>query len=310
MKIVFMGTPDFAVPSLNGLAESHHEVIGVVTGQDKQAGRGLRVRETPIKKLARRMGAKIFQPAGLGDPVFTEQMRKLEADLYVVVAFRILPPAVFRIPPKGTINVHASLLPKYRGAAPINWAIINGETETGITTFFIEESVDTGDLILQKSVAIEKNETAGELHDKLARVGAEALLETVDAIACGEAPSTKQSGKMTKAPKLTKDLARIRWDQTNLEIHNLVRGLSPLPGAFTLRNGKILKVYKIRLTDGVPRDAEPGKMFRVENGDDSFAVATGSGAVEILELQPEGKRRMMASEYLKGHTLKIGEQLG
>ncbi|RMD91528.1 MAG: methionyl-tRNA formyltransferase, partial [Calditrichaeota bacterium] len=205
MKIVFMGTPEFAIPSLKKLYESHHEIVGVVTAPDKPVGRGLKLQPPPVKKIAVQYGLPLTQPEDLRAPAFIDWLKQRKADIFVVVAFRILPPEVFTLPPKGTINLHSSLLPKYRGAAPINWAIINGEKETGVTTIYIEEKVDAGDIILQKKVQIGEDETAGELHDRLANLGAEILLKSLNLIEKDQAPRQKQSGEATRAPKITSE---------------------------------------------------------------------------------------------------------
>ncbi|MFQ5863927.1 MAG: methionyl-tRNA formyltransferase [bacterium] len=308
MRILFMGTPEFAVPSLKILMESSHELVGVVTAPDKPVGRGLRIHPTPIKKAAAEFNIPILQPTELKDSEFINKIRNLDAHLFVVVAFRILPPEVFKLPPKGTINLHASLLPKYRGAAPINWAIINGETQTGVTTIYIQEKVDAGDIILQTAVEIGEEETAGELHDKLADLGAKLLLETVDLIDQNKAPRTYQTGEVTRAPKISKDLGHIEWDRPASEIRNLIRGLSPSPGAYSILDGKVLKIFRTKVCDKSELSGAPGEIVAVNSKLGSIEVATGSGNLEILELQLEGKRRMLANEFLRGHVLKAGDQ--
>lgn len=305
-----MGTPEFAVPSLKSLLESSHELVGVVTAPDKPVGRGLKIRPTPIKKAALEFNIPIFQPAELKDWEFINKIRSLEAHLFVVVAFRILPAEVFKLPPKGTINLHASLLPKYRGAAPINWAIINGEKETGVTTMYIQEKVDAGDIILQKKVEIGEEETAGELHDKLATWGAKLLLQTVDLIDENRAPRSHQKGEVTKAPKITRELGHIQWKKPASEIRNLIRGLCPSPGAYTCVDGKLMKIFRTKICDESRSPRSPGEIVAVKPKLGSIEVATGSGTLEILELQPEGKRRMLASEFLRGHALKVGDKFG
>lgn len=309
MKIIFMGTPDFAIPSLKKLNQSHHKIVAVVTGEDKPAGRGQKLRETPVKMAARELGIPIITPKKLNDEQFVLQLKRLEADLFVVVAFRILPVSVFTIPPKGTINLHASLLPKYRGAAPINWAIINGETETGVTTFFIEEKVDTGEWIFQEKVPIGAEETAGDLHDKLAVVGADLLLKTVNAIEEGKAPRIKQTGEATTAPKLTRDVCHLNWSQPAKVVHNYIRGLSPYPRAFSYLNGEEIKLLRSKISNGenFPGNFEPGQIVHV--GKEDFVVACGDGFLKILEIQPPNRRSMTVAEYLRGYELKIGDQL-
>ncbi len=306
MKIIFMGTPQFAVPSLEAIHRSSHELVAVVTAPDKPVGRGLRIQPAPIKRAAEKIGVPILQPADLNDPKFIDAIKNFHADLFVVVAFRILPAAVFRIPPKGTINLHASLLPKYRGAAPINWAIINGEPETGVSTIFIQEQVDAGDLLLQKHVPIAEDETAGELQDKLAAVGAELLLETITQVESGRATPRRQSGEITKAPKLTKELMRIHWNDAAEKIRNLIRGLSPSPGAFTFLNGKMMKLLRATVVDSQAVNP-PGRVLEVEKKSGRIVVGCGAGRLAIHELQMEGKRSMTAKEFLMGHSLHVGD---
>lgn len=304
-----MGTPEFAVPSLNALTQSRHDVVAVVTAPDKPVGRGLKIQPSPIKKAALDLKIPILQPDDLQNKGFVESLKALGADLSVVVAFRILPPEVFNLPTFGTINLHASLLPKYRGAAPINWAIINGEEETGVTTIFIKERVDTGDIILQKRIEIGNDETAGELHDKLSCLGAELVVETVDLLETGQAPQIQQSGEVTKAPKLTKDLGRIQWAHPDEKIRNLIRGLSPSPGAYAYLKGKMIKVYRARTATLTPGStARPGEVIQLDPGSGKITVAAGAGAIDLLELQPEGKRRMSSDEFLRGYKVNVGDR--
>ncbi len=298
MKLIFMGTPDFAVPALERLLSSPHEVLLIVTGPDKPRGRGQKLLPTPVKRVAEEHGIPVYQPERLRDPEVVETLRRYPADLYVVVAFRILPESIIAIPPKGVVNLHASLLPRYRGAAPIQWAILNGERVTGVTTFFIEKGVDTGDMILQKEVPIGEGETAGELHDRLAQIGADLLLETVDLIAAGKAPKIKQVGESTRAPKITKEMTRIDWRKSAEEIERQIRAFSPVPGAFTFLNGKRFKIYRARLVEH-PEKKPPGTLLVAEGT--RLLTATGDGWLEILELQEEGKRRISAEEFLRGH---------
>lgn len=305
MRIVFMGTPEFALPSLQRLIESQHDVVAVVTAPDKPTGRGLRVRPTPVKQVATELGLPVLQPADLSDQQFISRLQGAGADLFCVVAFRILPKEVFAIPPAGTVNVHASLLPKYRGAAPIRWAIINGEGETGVTTIFIKEEVDAGDIILQESVQIGRDETAGELHDRLADLGGRLLVRTVDLIERGQAPRRLQTGEPTPAPKLTRDVQRVRWQESAETVRNLIRGLAPTPGAFSYLNGKMIKFYRTRVSQQ-STSAAPGEVVAADAREGVLTVATGSGCVHLLELQPEGKRRMSAAEFLRGHSIEPG----
>lgn len=310
MKTLFMGTPAFAVPSLTSIYESGHEVVGVVTVPDKRVGRGLKIKPSPVKQKALEFNLPLFQPVDLGDSEFIRGIRRLNPEVFVVVAFRILPPEVFELPPKGTINLHSSLLPKYRGAAPINWAIINGEKETGVTTILIQQKVDTGDIVLQKKVPLGDDETAGELHDKLANLGAELLLRSLNLMAAGKASPKIQTGEATKAPKLTKELGHINWHAPGEEIRNLIRGLNPYPGAYTFLNGKLLKLFKTELINKSGNPSPPGEIIRVDPKSGLIEITTGSGNLQITELQPEGKRRMTATEYLKGYPLKAGDKFG
>ncbi|RCK73964.1 MAG: Methionyl-tRNA formyltransferase [Ignavibacteriae bacterium] len=305
MRIVFMGTPEFAVPSLKILLENSYDIAAVVTAPDRPQGRGQKLDFSPVKKYSLEKKIRILQPEKLKDPEFVSTLRAISPDLIVVVAFRILPSEVFKLPPLGTFNLHASLLPKYRGAAPINWAIINGEKETGVTTFFIEESVDTGNIILQARVPIGENETAGELHDKLAEIGAEIVLHTVRLIEMGKVQPKPQDNSMaTPAPKIFKENCRIDWNKSATDIHNLVRGLSPSPGAFTYYDDKVLKIYRT-LPHNQQSNQEPGTIVMAEK---KLIVATISGDIEILELQLEGKRKLTAEEFLRGSRIQTGQK--
>jgi methionyl-tRNA formyltransferase len=310
LKVVFMGTPEFAVPALQRLLEQKIPVVGVVTGPDKPAGRGLHLQPTPVKKLATSAGLPILQPENLRDSRFIENLRAWQAEVFVVVAFRILPPEVFTIPPQGTINIHAALLPKYRGAAPIQWAIINGEHETGVTTFFIEEKVDTGDMILQRKTPIGEFETAGELHDRLAVMGADLLVETLAQIAAGAVVRQPQVGQVSLAPKITKEMAAIAWQKSAREIFNFVRGMNPVPGAFTIREGRNLKIFRTHVINDFSSGHEAGVVVRANERKDGLVVQAGMGHLAIDELQIEGKRRMSAAEFLRGHQVITHEKLG
>jgi methionyl-tRNA formyltransferase len=308
MKIVFMGTPEFAIPSLEKLYDSEHGIVGIVTGPDKTVGRGLKVAPTPVKRTAQKWNLPILTPENLSDERFIAELKELSADLFVVVAFRILPVSVFTLPPFGTINLHASLLPKYRGAAPINWAIINGEKETGVTTFFVEERVDTGEWILQRKISIGEAETAGELHDRLCLLGAEVLVETVNLIEQGKAPRIKQQGEVTKAPKIKRETCHINWNKDCVSIFNLIRGLSPFPRAFSLFKGEEFKICKSMIESIEPiQDGLPGEIVSMDK--ENFSVITGKGVLIITEVQPENKRRMTTAEYLRGHTVTVGDRL-
>jgi len=316
MTIVFMGTPDFAVPSLRMLLDRGHRVAAVVTAPDKPRGRGQLVSCTPVKEFAAAWSIPVLQPENLRDPSFADALVALHADVFVIVAFRILPKEVFTIPVLGAFTLHASLLPKYRGAAPINWAIINGDRESGVTTFFLREKVDTGSILLQRSVPITDAMNAGELHDVLMELGASVVAETVAMIDEGRAvPYAQDDALASPAPKIFKDDCRIAWDRPADTVHNFIRGLSPHPAAWTMLNGKTLKLYAARvagIADGAvdePSAAAPNAAFesltpgmlRAE-GDRLFA-GTATGALEILELQLEGKKRLGAADFLRGFRL-------
>ncbi|WP_449437763.1 methionyl-tRNA formyltransferase [Pedobacter steynii] len=302
MKIVFMGTPDFAVASLNALVEAGFDVVGVVTAADKPAGRGQKLNESAVKQYAVSKGIKVLQPLKLKDPLFIEELKALNADLQVVVAFRMLPEMVWDMPAKGTINLHASLLPQYRGAAPINHAIINGEKESGVTTFFLKHEIDTGDVIFSESVSIADDETAGDLHDKLMNVGAGLLVKTVKSIEDGnytEQPQP-QSTELKHAPKIFKEHCLIDWNQPVHKIYNQIRGLSPYPTAFTKLNDKTLKVFKAELEEKEP-GISPGSFL--SDGKTYLKFATRDGFIKLTDLQYEGKKRMQIDEFLRGMRL-------
>ncbi|OGC09543.1 methionyl-tRNA formyltransferase [candidate division KSB1 bacterium RBG_16_48_16] len=261
-----------------------------------------------MKVYAQTHNIPVIQPENLRDENFIHELSGLAADLYVVVAFRILPPEVFKIPPKGTVNLHASLLPKYRGAAPINWALIHGEKKTGVTTFFIDENIDTGNILLQKETNVPPNMTAGELHDELATMGAEALLETVNRIEQGAIKPVRQQGEATKAPKLPKQFGNIHWSDPAEKIHNFIRGLSPYPGSYSFLSGVQVKIY---LSEIIEKEAsfmvEAGTMISpAKNG--PLVVQTGKGLIAILKLQPAGKRIMSAAEFIHGYRIRGGEK--
>ncbi len=307
MKIVFMGTPEFAVPSLKGIVEACFEVAAVVTNPDEPRGRGLKVFPPAIKTAASDLGLRVIQTDSVRDPGFVETLTDISPDLIVVVAFRILPKEVFNIPALGTFNLHASLLPRYRGAAPINWAIINGERETGVTTFFLDEKVDTGKIILQKRLTIGEDENAGELAGRLSSLGAEAVVETVKMVASGDVPLIEQNGSLaTKAPKISKDDCLIDWNRKAGDIHNFVRGFSPNPTAYTFLNGKLLKVYRTRLT-GSKATGQPGELSVEEGG---LMVACADEVIGIDELQLEGKKKLDARDFVRGARIESGAKLG
>ena len=252
MKIIFWGTPDFAVPSLKILLENNHKISAVVTSPDKERGRGQMVSFTPIKQFAIQNNIPVLQPEKLKSSEFIDKLKTFESDLYVIVAFKILPREIFTIPKFGSFNLHASLLPKFRGAAPIQWTLIKGETETGVTTFALEDKVDTGNIYLQKRIAVFPEDNFGTLHDKLSLIGANAVLETVNSIGDGTAQMQKQSNELaTPAPKITKEMMQIDWNKSAEEIHNLVRAFSPYPGAFFIHGGKLVKVFKTRIDNTI-----------------------------------------------------------
>jgi methionyl-tRNA formyltransferase len=300
-----MGTPDFAVPSLDALIRNRWDLACVVTAPDRPVGRGLHVRPSPVKSAAAAAGIDVLQPASLSDPSFHDDLRARRPDIIAVVAFRILPVAVIEIPLLGAFNLHASLLPKYRGAAPINHALMNGETMTGVTTFFLERSVDTGAVILQRSVPIDPEDDAGSLHDRLSAVGAEAVAETVRLIASGTAPRIPQDASLaTPAPKIFREQCRIDWGRPAPDVVNQIRGLSPYPGPFTIHDGREIHVYRAALASS--SGAPPPGEIRVDGG--QLVVGTGDGAVRLVELQQEGRKRMGAEEFLRGYRLRDGER--
>ena len=306
LRIAFMGTPEFAVASLRALLEAGFRVVAVVTAPDRPAGRGQQLRASAVKEFALSHGLPVLQPTRLKDPEFVQQLQNLGVNLQVVVAFRMLPREIWSLPEYGTFNLHASLLPDYRGAAPINWALIRGESETGVTTFFIDEEIDTGKIIMQRKVAIGAEETAGELHDRLMELGAGLVVETVQAIEQGPVPTTSQKHLETDkpAPKLFREDCRIAWNRPSREIFNLIRGLSPYPAAWTElvhgTNATVVKIYDSRLTE-FPSKGPAGTL--VER-DRSLWVNTGDNMLELRILQLEGKKKMPVPVLLNGLHLE------
>ena len=302
MRIVFMGTPDFALASLKALVENHYNVVGVVTVADKPSGRGQKLHQSPVKLYAESKGIPVLQPIKLKDETFVNALKALQPDLQIVVAFRMLPEVVWRLPKYGTFNLHASLLPNYRGAAPINWAIINGEKETGVTTFFIDEKIDTGAIIAQEVTPIESHETAGTLHDKLMVQGAELVLKTVDSIAEGTCTTQPQNKEVTfaEAPKIYKETCKIDWQAEGMTIERLVRGMSPYPTAWTafVQKGEVLnvKVYDA-LFEPVSHQYPIGELLVDKKG---LRVAVKDGYIRLLELQLPAKKRMKTTDLLNG----------
>ena len=307
LKIVFMGTPDFAVPCLKTLNENY-EVIAVITQPDRPKGRGQKLTPSPIKEYALEHNLTVLQPEKIKTSETEEQLKKLAPDLIVVVAFgQILSKAILDIPQLGCITVHASLLPKYRGAAPIHWSIINGETKTGITTMYMDVGLDTGDMILKEEVSISAKMNTGELHDTLMNIGAKTLLQTIKQIAEGSVVRNKQNdAKASYAPLLTKELERINWLLPAQEIYNLVRGLNPWPVAFSIFKGKKLKIWQTKVIDNVTIGEIGTVLSLTETG---FTVQTGKGILEILELQPESKRKMTAKDFVCGNQIAINDKL-
>jgi methionyl-tRNA formyltransferase len=298
MKIIFMGTPDFSIPSLNALYSSKHLIAAVVTTPDKERGRGRNISFTPVKEFALKNGIPVFQPESLKDELFIKSLKEINADLFIVVAFRILPKEVYSLPAKGTFNLHGSILPRYRGAAPIQWSLINGDTETGVTTFFLEDKVDTGNVILTEKIPIVAEDNFGSLHDKMSLLGAETIMKTVELIEQNKFALQQQDNSLaTKAPKITKETCLINWNNDAITIHNLIRGLSPYPGAFFMFNNKIIKIYKSSVNYNV--SIEPGRFSQTKN---SLTIGCGKNALNIFELQMEGKRVMKIDEFLRGYS--------
>ena len=314
-----MGTPDFAVASLDALVKAKCNIVGVITAPDKPAGRGMKVNESAVKKYAVRKGLRILQPEKLKNPEFLTELRSLNADLQIVVAFRMLPESVWNMPPLGTINLHGSLLPRYRGAAPINWAVINGEKETGVTTFKLKHEIDTGNILLQESFPIGENETAGDVHDKMKEIGARVLVETIKGIADGtleERPQASMvSGELSiegtsnptipidpsqlkHAPKIFTQTGNIDWRKTIDEIHNLIRGLSPFPGAYTELRDKTLKIFQSEKEPSYPT-SKPGKWE--SDGKTWLKFAAKDGYILLKDVQLEGKKRMSIEDFLRGY---------
>jgi len=307
LRIIFMGTPEFACPTLKTLIERGEQVVAVVTQPDRPKGRGQQTLPPPVKLLAQEHGIPVLQPVKVRHPDAIEEIRALKPDLIVVVAFgQILPKALLEIPARGCINVHASLLPRYRGAAPLNWCIINGETETGVTTMMMDVGLDTGDMLLKRATPIDPDEDTSSLHDRLSRIGAELLAETVDLLAEGRLVPEKQDDALTcYAPMLKKEDGEIDWGKDAPGIKNLVRGMTPWPGAYSYLDEKLLKVYRVQSASG---EGIPGEVLAA--GRDGIEVACGEGSVVIHELQLEGKKRLPAAEFLAGCKLVPGATLG
>jgi methionyl-tRNA formyltransferase len=329
LRIVFMGTPEFAVASLDALVKAGCNIVGVITAPDKPGGRGMQLQQSTVKKYAVENNLHVLQPEKLKNSEFLEELKSLHADLQIVVAFRMLPEAVWNMPPMGTVNLHGSLLPQYRGAAPINWAVINGEKETGVTTFKLKHEIDTGDILLQESFPIGENETAGEVHDRMKEIGAQLLVKTVKGLADGslkEQPqlsmvnselSVKKPGDLSShsqltidhslkhAPKIFTETCKIDFSKTTEEVHNLIRGLSPFPGAFTMLNGKTLKIYKSEKVYEVNKvDKATGIGTFITDGKTYLHFVCNDGMIAVKELQLEGKKKMNTEEFLRGYRFQ------
>lgn len=302
LRIIFMGTPEFAVPSLETLVAHKLNVVAVVTAPDKPQGRGQKIVHSPVKACALQHNIPVLQPTNLKSPEFLEELKSYNAQLQVVVAFRMLPQSVWDMPEIGTFNLHASLLPDYRGAAPINWAIINGEKETGVTTFFLEQEIDTGSIIFQEKEPIDANDTAGSLYERLMNRGAALVLKTVTGIAAGKYQSTPQpKGVASKpAPKIFKETCEIKWNQTSEQVRNFVRGLSPYPAAWASIEGKTYKIFKVSIVSG--NEKKSAGDYTTDHKRYLY-FKTEDGWVSIDELQPEGKRKMGIEDFFRGNRL-------
>jgi len=307
LRIIFMGTPEFAVPTLRMLIDRGEEVVAVITQPDRPKGRGQQTQPPPVKELALQHGIPVLQPLKVRAPEVIEEIRALAPDLIVVVAFgQILPKALLEIPPHGCINIHASLLPRYRGAAPLNWCIINGESETGITTMMMDVGLDTGDMLLKMATPIDPDETASTLHDRLSALGADAMAATLDLLAKGELVPEKQDDSAScYAPMLKKETGEIHWQNDPSAIRNLIRGVTPWPGAYTWLDGKMLKVFRTSVAGG---SGAPGTVIQAGKG--GLEIACNGGSLIIEELQLEGKKRMAAGDFLAGYRIAPGTLLG
>jgi len=304
LRIVYLGTPEFATTSLNALLQSKHEVVGVVTAPDKPAGRGQQLNESDVKKFAVQNELKLFQPEKLRDENFIQELKKLNADLFVVVAFRMLPEVIWKMPRLGTFNLHGSLLPQYRGAAPIQWAVMNGETETGCTTFRLKHEIDTGEVLSQHKMSIAPNETAGELYERMMYEGADLLVRTLDLLEEKKVEPIAQEELITSelkhAPKLLKEDGRVRLTDSPAVVHNRVRGVTPFPGAFTTFQGKILKIHK-----GLPEETEHSFELGSFHSDNKtfLKLAVNGGYYNLMEVQLEGKKKLRIDEFLRGMSV-------
>lgn len=311
LNILFMGTPDFAQESLKSLVENNYKVIGVVTNPDKPKGRGMKLVASPVKEYALEKNIPVYQPIKVrNNKEFIDKIKNLNPDVICVVAYgKILPKEILEIPKYGCINVHASLLPKYRGAAPIQWAVLNGDKETGVTTMYMDVGMDTGDMILKEKVEIGEDETTGELWDKLSKIGGELLVETLKQIENGTAPREKQGEDFSVAPMLNKEMAKIDWEnKTAQEIKNLVRGLNPIMGAYTFLNGSKIKFWKVDIANNIGYDEDNIQIFRngtvlVSDQRDGLFIKTKKGILSVLEIQGENAKRMSINDFLRGNQI-------
>ena len=306
MNILFMGTPDFAEISLQKLIKSNHKIIGVVTKPDKPKGRGMKMISTPVKELAISENIKVYQPERVKNNIdFINEIKKINPDIICVVAYgKILPKELLEIPKYGCINLHGSILPKYRGAAPIQWAVLNGDKITGVTTMYMSEEMDAGDIIFKEETEIGEYETTGELWDRLAKIGAEILLKTINEIENGTAPRIPQSKEYTLAPMLNKEMARINWNENAEKIKNLVYGLNPIMGAYTIYNEKKIKLWRIKIIDETS-NKEPG--YIIESDDKKgLKIQTKDKIITVIEIQGEGSKKMSINDYLRGNKLEVG----
>ena len=326
MKIVFMGTPDFAQESLKAIHEAKHEILAVVTNPDRPSGRGMKLNSSPVKQYAEEVGLPIYQPQKIrGNDVFIEKIKELKPEVICVVAYgKILPKEILEIPEKGCINVHGSLLPQYRGAAPIQWAVINGDKKTGVTTMYMDIGMDTGDMILKQEIEIGEDETTGEVWEKLSKMGGTLLVETLKKIEKGEAPREKQGEEFTVAPMLTKEDSKIDWENmTAIQIKNLIRGLNPIMGAYTHFQNKKIKIWKVQaITENdlaVEQNeknirkqdieqAKPGEII-ISDTKQGLYIKAKEGIVKVIEIQGENSKRMNVEDYLRGNKISVGEKM-
>ncbi|MDO5387914.1 MAG: methionyl-tRNA formyltransferase [Clostridia bacterium] len=309
MKVLFMGTPDFAVPVLEALVEKHN-MTAVISQPDKPKGRGKKMKPTPVKEAAEKYGIPVYQPEKIKDEKFVELLKGIDADIFVVVAYgQILSQEILDIPKYGCINVHGSLLPKYRGAAPIQWSVINGEKETGVTIMYMVKALDSGDMILKRKMEITDDDTYETLHNRMAYVGADALIEAIELIEKGDVNAEKQEDSLaTTAPMIKKDMGKIHWSRNSEEIRNKIRGFNPVPGAYTEYEGEILKIFKADIVEGYEK-GEAGEILSVDKKK-GFIVKTGNGALLIREVQAKGGKKMNCADYLRGHSVEEGKILG